>query len=153
VIRRGFWLTAGAVLGIAGYRQARQLGKALTGRSRPALAGKQSALLAPRRALPGRWQPATLAGRHSAPAARRSALAARRSATNGGRPARAAGRGLGGLAFVRDVREGMAEYRVRHNGTAGSTLGSQDRGGAEEIVRPGQQRWARHDSEQDRLAP
>jgi hypothetical protein len=146
VIRRGFWLAAGAVLGIAGYRQARQLGEALTGRGQRALAGKQSALLPPRRrALPG--QHAALAGRPSASARRRSATDGRLL------PVRAAARGVAVLSFVRDVREGMAEYLVRHNDTAGSTLGSQDRGGAEGIVRPPQQRWARQENEHDRQAP
>jgi hypothetical protein len=145
VIRRGFWLAAGAVLGIAGYRQVRELGQALTGRSQRALAGKQSALLGPRRALPG--QPATFGGRPGA-------LAIRHGATDGRPPpVRAAAPGFAVLAFVRDVREGMAEYLVRHNGTAGSTLASQDRGGAEGIVRPRQQRLARLESEQDRQAP
>jgi len=36
MIRRGFWLAAGAVLGIAGYRKAARLGRALTGQARPA---------------------------------------------------------------------------------------------------------------------
>ncbi len=48
MIRRGFWLAAGAVLGVTGYRRVTRLARALTGqppaqRARAAAAGMVSA--------------------------------------------------------------------------------------------------------------
>jgi hypothetical protein len=131
-MKRGVWLLAGVVLGAAGYHRARRVGQALTGGHQRALPGKQSALVS---------------------AARRP-----RQPTTTGLVERAAGT----AAFVRDVRDGMADYRVRHRGPAGSTLGGQDRGESQ----PRQHRRARStgevqgghppravpDSEQDRRA-
>jgi hypothetical protein len=98
VIRRGFWLVLGATIGVSGYRRASRLARSVV----PARSG--SALAAAHG--PGRWPVIT----------GRSLLAA----------AAAAGRGTAqGVAFARDVREGMAEYLDRQGVDAGRTLGSQ----------------------------
>jgi len=79
MIRRSFWLGAGAVLGIAGYRRVSRAAKALLG---------QGDLLGQLHGRPVRARPA-------------------RSA---------AGRaGAESIAFVRDVRTGMADYLDRHS--------------------------------------
>jgi hypothetical protein len=77
MIRRGFWLALGAVLGVTGYRRATRIARAM---------------------VPARWQPGP------------------------GQP------GPGQLAragFLRDVREGRAEYLDRHLVLRGPTLESQ----------------------------
>jgi hypothetical protein len=78
VIRRSFWLTAGAVLGIAGYRRVTRTAKALL---------PQGELLGQLHRGPG---PGT-----------RGRGAASRAGTET-------------IAFVRDVRTGMADYLDRH---------------------------------------
>jgi hypothetical protein len=122
MIRRGFWLLAGAALGVTGYRRATRLARALTGQSMlgaPALAQQRSALrlsAAPRADHAGRAEPGTVPRQPApvpagpAPAARIAAAAARASAAAG---------------FVRDVRAGMAEYWDLHRSEADRTLGSQ----------------------------
>jgi hypothetical protein len=102
VIRRGFWLAAGAVAGIAGYRRATRLARELTGRR---AASERAAV----RQAPGRAQTAT----------------ARISSAAG---------------FVRDVRDGMTEYRDLHVArTLGSprTLGKQSDSAAADGQRAG----------------
>jgi hypothetical protein len=92
MIRRGFWLTAGAVTGIWGYR-------------RVAAAGRRvSASLTPG----GTLKPTdTRAGARSASRqARRGAVTLTRET----------------YRFTRDVREGMELYMARHPAPAGSTL-------------------------------
>jgi fermentation-respiration switch protein FrsA (DUF1100 family) len=121
VIRRGFWLTLGAVIGVTGYRRAARLARSvlpaaisqgqLTHARRGARALSAGEDRAPKdralsrggtrreqdydrgRELPGREELG------------RRALAAAASA---GRSAAAS------AAFVRDVRDGMAEYLNRH---------------------------------------
>jgi len=92
MIRRGFWLTAGAVTGIYGYRRVAAAGRRL------------SASLTPGGTLnladPG--APARVASRR----ARRGAVAMARET----------------YRFTRDVREGMELYMARHPAAAGSTL-------------------------------
>ncbi len=109
MIRRGFWLAAGAVLGIAGYRKAARLGRALTGRAQPA---RSTAVL---------------------PAAARASIVARQTrlvlpsqaATKPGAGAAAvAACAASAAGFVRDVRDGMAEYRDLHRGELDRSLGS-----------------------------
>ncbi|HEU5418261.1 MAG TPA: hypothetical protein VFV41_11280 [Streptosporangiaceae bacterium] len=102
MIRRGFWLVAGAVLGVTGYRKASQLARAVPA-SRPARTGVLT--LAPR---PLRARRPLLSGRQVL----RGAARAGRSAAQG-------------AAFARDVRDGMAEYLDRHGPAAGRTLESQ----------------------------
>lgn len=86
MIRRGFWLTAGVVLGVTGYRRVSRLAAALTGPRTPGLTS-----------LPG---PGATAGPQMlAPPARKKSNTARVVAA---------------ARFVRDVRDGMAEYREMH---------------------------------------
>jgi hypothetical protein len=110
VIRRGFWLAAGAATGIYGYRRVSAVGRRLSASLNPA---------APAAALPQSAQ--------SAQSARNAQSA---------QLARRGGRGAIGLAretyrFTRDVREGMDLYMARHSAPAGSTL-STDRSTAHE---------------------
>jgi hypothetical protein len=105
VIRRGFWLTAGAVTGIMGYRRVSAVGR------------RVSATLSPRATLsPGAtMSPRATPGASLSPAGR----------PNGGR--RLTRRGAVGVAretfrFARDVREGMELYMARHSASAGPTL-------------------------------
>jgi hypothetical protein len=102
MIRRGFWVAVGATIGVSGYRRASRLARTVfPARPGSALATGYSA----------RARPSVITGR--------SLLAA----------AASAGRGTAqGVAFARDVREGMAEYLDGHGDEAGRTLDSQ-RGG------------------------
>jgi hypothetical protein len=105
VIRRGFWLAAGAVTGIYGYRRVSAVGRRLSASLNPA---------EPAAALPQ--------GARSARSARSAQSA---------RLARRGRRGAIGVAretyrFTRDVREGMDLYMARHSVPAGSTLGARD---------------------------
>ena len=92
MIRRGFWLTAGAVTGIWGYR-------------RVAAAGRRvSASLSPGKTLE---LADTRAGtRMAGQRARRGAVAL----------------AIQTYRFTQDVREGMELYPARHPAPAGSTL-------------------------------
>jgi len=114
VIRRGFWLAAGAVTGIYGYRRVSAVGRRLSASLNPA---------EPAAALPQ--------GARSAQSERsaQSAQSARRAQS--ARLARRGRRGAIGVAretyrFTRDVREGMDLYMARHSVPAGSTLGARD---------------------------
>jgi hypothetical protein len=99
VIRRGFWLVAGAALGVTGYRRATRLLQSFRpSSSSPAgqVVLRSESLLTGRRVLAG----AARAGRGAAASA----------------------------AFVRDVRDGVAEYLDQHDhqdSATGRTLGSQ----------------------------
>jgi hypothetical protein len=100
MIRRGFWLTAGAVTGIYGYRRASAVGRQLSGRlarGAPAGAGGPASLASPGTVAKARRR-------------RRSTLLA------------AAGLARETVRFSRDVREGMDLYMTRHSAPAGSTL-------------------------------
>ena len=96
MIRRGFWLTAGAVTGIYGYRRVTAIGRRLSASLNPA-----EARLNPGEARlnPGE---ARLVPRER----RRTAIRAARET----------------YRFTRDVREGMDLYTARHSAAAGSTL-------------------------------
>ncbi|MGH3396210.1 MAG: hypothetical protein ACRDPO_16145 [Streptosporangiaceae bacterium] len=98
MIRRGFWLVTGAALGVTGYRRAGRLLQSF----RPHQAG-QVVLRAP-----GPRAPALLSGRRVLAGAARAGRGAAASA-----------------AFVRDVREGVAEYLDQQDSGAGRTLESQ----------------------------
>ena len=99
MIRRGFWLVAGAAIGVSGYRRASRLARSVFP-DRPG-----HALAAP---AGGPARTPVITGR--------SLLAA----------AATAGRGTAqGVAFARDVREGMAEYLDRQGEQAGRSLDSQ----------------------------
>ena len=107
MIRRGFWLAAGAVTGIYGYRRVSALGRRLSATLNPAEPG------------PALTQSARLA--RSARPTQSARLAPGAGLARRGR------RGTIGLAretfrFTRDVREGMELYMARHSAAAGSTL-------------------------------
>jgi hypothetical protein len=105
MIRRGFWLTAGAVTGIYGYRRVAAAGRRL------------SATLTPGRLAPEGTRERRLEGTlELAPAGARARTAGRRAR----RGAIAAARET--YRFTRDVREGMELYRRAHPAPAGSTL-------------------------------
>ena len=92
MIRRGFWLTAGAVTGIWGYRRVTAAGRRVSA----SLAPGGTLKLADTRAG------TRMAGRQ----ARRGAIAL----------------AVQTYRFTRDVREGMELYRARQPVPAGSTL-------------------------------
>ena len=101
MIRRSFWLAAGAATGIYGYRRVSAVGRRLSASLNPA-------------------EPATAPTRSA-----RSVQSAR--STRSARLARRGGRGAIGLAretyrFSRDVREGMDLYMARHSEPPDSTL-------------------------------
>ena len=110
MIRRGFWLTAGAVTGIYGYRRVSAIGRRLSASLNPARSG-----------------PATVQEATSGQAARlgqeaRPGQAARRAQAARRRRRGAIGLARGTFRFTRDVREGMDLYMARHSAPAGSTL-------------------------------
>jgi hypothetical protein len=120
MIRRGFWLAAGAVTGIYGYRRASAIGRRLSASFKPSglnpSGSAQGAPLARRESRASRESRESRAGRES-----RESRAGRE-----GRESRRH-RGAIGLAretfrFTRDVREGMELYTARHSAPAGSTL-------------------------------
>jgi hypothetical protein len=92
MIRRGFWLTAGAVTGIWGYRRVTAVGRRVSASLNPGGTPKLADTRAGTR----------MAGQQ----ARRGAVALARET----------------YRFTRDVREGMELYSVRHPASAGSTL-------------------------------
>jgi hypothetical protein len=109
MIRRGFWVATGAVLGVTGYRRITRLTRMFSGPSgslaRPGPVARQPMLTTPGR--PASVRPGT---RHVA----RSQVA----------------RAIAAAGFVRDVRDGMAEYWDLHRGEpdsarTGRTLGAQ----------------------------
>jgi len=107
MIRRGFWLAAGAALGVMGYRRVTRLARGLGfGVGVPSAAG-QNGRHADSRQVRGNDN-LTGRPRHQAPARHRGAIASIASAA----------------IFVRDVREGMAEYWSLHRGELAHTLGS-----------------------------
>jgi hypothetical protein len=93
MIRRGFWLTAGVILGVTGYRRVTRLASALAVPRAPGI-----------RSLPGTGP--TAAPQMLAPPAQRRSHAARVVAA---------------ARFVQDVRDGMAEYRDLHHDEPDST--------------------------------
>jgi hypothetical protein len=95
MIRRGFWLTAGAVSGIWGYRRVAAVGR------------RVSASLTPG---------GTLKLTDTRAGARSARTASRRASRGAVTLARET------YQFTRDVREGMELYMARHPAPAGSTL-------------------------------
>ena len=92
MIRRGFWLTAGAVTGIWGYRRVAAAGLRVSASLTPGGTVKLADTRAGTRTASRR--------------ARRGAIALTRES----------------YRFSRDVREGMELYMARHPAPAGSTL-------------------------------
>jgi hypothetical protein len=102
VIRRGFWLAAGAVTGIYGYRRVSAVGRRLSASLNPAESGNAQGAQGAQ-------------GAQSARSARSAQLArqGRRTALRAARET---------YRFTRDVREGMDLYMARHSGPPDSTL-------------------------------
>ena len=109
MIRRGFWLATGAVLGITGYRRATRVVRALTGQAQPTR---------PPAVLPTAAR-ASIVARQT-----RLALPARPATRPGGRAASVVATAASAAGFVRDVRQGMAEYWDLHRSELDRTLGS-----------------------------
>jgi hypothetical protein len=105
MIRRGFWLTAGAVTGIYGYRRVAAAGRRLSATLTP---GRRAPEGTRERSLEGTLElaRASARARTAGRRARRGAIAAARET----------------YRFTRDVREGMELYRRAHPAPAGSTL-------------------------------
>jgi hypothetical protein len=115
VIRRGFWLTVGAVAGIAGYRRASALGRRVSGRLTPGAAPSLGRHSLGRHSL----------GRHSLNRPSLNGPNTNGPSLNGHR---LNGPGLAKqtIGFARDVREGMDLYMARHSPLEGPTLGARD---------------------------
>jgi hypothetical protein len=109
MIRRGFWLTAGAVTGIYGYRRASAVGRRLSSRLTRGVPATPGALATP--GTPG--APATSGAR---------AIASLRNRRRRSTLLAAVGVARETVRFSRDVREGMELYMARHSAPAGSTL-------------------------------
>jgi hypothetical protein len=114
MIRRGFWLTAGAVTGIYGYRRVSAAGRRLSASLNPTAAGRPAGAQGTA-AAPG----AAAVGPLTAPVVTAATVAGLARGAGIGR------RGMIRLAretyrFSRDVREGMQLYLDEHP-AAGST--------------------------------
>jgi hypothetical protein len=117
MIRRGFWLAAGAVLGVTGYRKVTRIAQALTGREK--LPGQQ------RRGRTATALTPAVRSAIQATATSRLALTSRGAERpEADRPPTAIARAASAAGFIRDVREGMAEYRDLHRADFDHTLGS-----------------------------
>jgi hypothetical protein len=102
MIRRGFWLTTGAVTGIIAYRRVSAVGRRISASLTPATGLTSTTTLT-----------STAAARRNPP---RPLITVRGTSRQTLRAAREAYR------FSRDVREGMELYRLAHPAPAGSTL-------------------------------
>ncbi len=105
-MRRGLWLAAGAVLGVAGYRRATRLVDSLV---------REAAGEAGRSHGPG------CAAAGSRPAAASRSAAAGHAAPRG--PMVTVARVGAAAGFVRDVRAGVAEYLDLHHQDLARNLG------------------------------
>jgi len=113
MIRRGFWLTAGAVTGIYGYRRVAAAGRRLSATLTPGRLAPEGTREGTReRALESRLE-GTLELARAGARARTAGRRARRGAIAAARET---------YRFTRDVREGMELYRRAHPAPAGSTL-------------------------------
>jgi hypothetical protein len=104
MIKRAFWLVLGATLGVVGYRKAVRLAQTITGgpSAQPAVHFPSAA-----RAVPPPAQASAISGRPA------------RAAITSGERIRAT------VRFVRDVRDGMADYRDLQRGQIGRSLDNQ----------------------------
>ena len=129
MIRRGFWLLAGAALGVTGYRKATRLARTLTGQGLPggpaATARCCAVRLAATHALRPRRAQSQLVPQQLALQARKPAPVKPAPVKPAARIAAAATRATAAVGFVRDVRDGMAEYWDLHRSESDRTLGSQ----------------------------
>jgi hypothetical protein len=130
VIRRGFWLTVGAVAGIAGYRRVSAVGRRVSGRltraGAPSLDGPDQ--YGPSQSEPSQSGHSQNGQRLDAKRLDAKRLDAKRV---GARSLAVKGLAAKNLAvqtirFTRDVREGMDLYMARHSKPAGPTLGARD---------------------------
>jgi hypothetical protein len=106
MIRRGFWLTTGAVTGIVAYRRVSAVGRRLSaslslGTTSPEAAGRTAGTSLRAGTGAGQQKPLFSVRRTG-----RKAIRATRET----------------YCFTRDVREGMELYMARHSGSAGPTL-------------------------------
>ena len=113
MIRRGFWLTAGAVTGIYGYRRVAAAGRRLSATLTP---GR----LAPERTREGTCERTLESRLEGTLELARAGARARTAGRRARRGAIAAARET--YRFTRDVREGMELYRRAHPAPAGSNL-------------------------------
>ncbi len=146
MIRRGFWLAAGAVLGVSGYRKASRLARTLTGQADARTLVAPGSRAQTRRAQqsmraqqPTRAQQTTRDQVDARPAGR-LALAGRAPRQRSG-AATAVARAAAAAGFVRDVREGMAEYWDLHRGEFDRTLGSRS-----DLASPAESQQARREA-------
>jgi hypothetical protein len=112
MIRRGFWLTAGAVTGIYGYRRVSAVGRRLSASINPAAPGVSAA---------------TGAGLVIGPGLARGAGLGRRGIIRLARES---------YRFSCDVRDGMELYPARHPAAAGSTLATDGAPSADRALNP-----------------
>jgi hypothetical protein len=106
MIRRGFWLTTGAVTGIVAYRRVSAVGRRLSaslnlGTTSPKATGRTAGTSLRAGTGAGQQKPLFSVRRTG-----RTAIRATRET----------------YCFTRDVREGMELYMARHSGSAGPTL-------------------------------
>jgi hypothetical protein len=101
VIRRGFWLTTGAVTGIMAYRRVSVVGRRLSASLNPGVGGSG---------------PRTSVGAGTSRGAATGVLSLRHTRRGAIRAARETYR------FTRDVREGMALYTARQSAPGAPTL-------------------------------
>lgn len=104
MIRRGFWLLAGAAGGIMGYRRV----SSLTRQVSETLGARRDQP----RAVPSNTVPSNTAPSHPVPS---HLVPSHRARRHWAREA---------IRFTRDVREGMAQYSARHPRPARPTLNS-----------------------------
>jgi hypothetical protein len=101
VIRRGFWLTTGAVTGIVAYRRVSAVGRRVSASLNPGTSLKAAGLTAGTGARSAKPL-------FSVRSTRRTAICAARET----------------YRFTRDVREGMELYMARHSAPESPTLGT-----------------------------
>jgi len=114
VIRRAFWLGAGAAAGIMGYRRVEAIGRQVSGKVTGTVTGAGIGKSGIGKSGAGK----SGVGK---PVLKRSAGGATRRATRGAlKLARES------VRFTRDVREGMDLYMARHNSPGASTLNTRE---------------------------
>jgi hypothetical protein len=101
VIRRGFWLTTGAVTGIVAYRRVSAVGRRVSASLNPGASPKAVGLTAETSARSAKPL-------FSVRSTRRTTIRAARET----------------YRFTRDVREGMELYMARHSAPESPTLGT-----------------------------
>jgi hypothetical protein len=113
VIRRGFWLTTGAVTGIVAYRRVSAVGRRVSASLNPGARLNSGASLNPRTSPKAAGLAAGTSARPAKPLF--SVRSTRRTAIRAARET---------YRFTRDVREGMELYMARHSAPESPTLGT-----------------------------